>query len=84
MEGNTGQQCDICGEWAVITSEGCENCTGCTVILGDYIDELAEQIGETIRAKEAGGRISQDIEQLIEMKNTAILLKVLETDIIFF
>ena len=42
----------------------------------DYIDELAEEIGDTIRAKEAGGRISQDIEELIEMKNTASLLKV--------
>lgn len=76
LEGNTGQQCDICGEWAVVTSEGCENCTGCTAILRDYIGELSDEIGETIRAKEAGGRISQDIEELIDMKNTAILLKV--------
>ena len=77
LEGNTGQQCDICGEWAVVTAEGCENCTGCTAILRDYIGELSDEIGETIRAKEAGGRISQDIEELIDMKNTAILLKVI-------
>jgi hypothetical protein len=46
------------------------------VILRDYIDELSDEIGRAIRAKEAGGRINQDIEELIEMKNTAILLKV--------
>ena len=58
------------------TAEGCTNCTGCTVILRDWLYMLSDEIGETIRAKEAGGRINQDIELLVEMKDTAILLKV--------
>ena len=40
------------------------------------MDELSAGIGKTIRLKESGGRVTEDIEQLVFMKNTAILLKV--------
>lgn len=75
LEGLIGQQCDICEEWSILTSSGCEECTGCSRILKDYMDDLSAEIGSTIRTKEAGGRITQDKDQLIEMKNTAIVLK---------
>ena len=74
--GNSGQQCDICDDWAIITNVGCQTCTGCSRILKDYMNELSEEIGKTIRLKESGGRVTEDIEQLIFMKNTAILLRV--------
>lgn len=77
--GIVGQQCDICGsDFAIITDSGCFECTGCSLILKDYMGELREEIGKTIRLKESGGRINEDIERLIDMKNEAILLKVMQ------
>ena len=62
--------------WAIVTADGCQECPGCSKILKDYMDELSAGIGKTIRLKESGGRVTEDIEQLVFMKNTAILLKV--------
>ena len=73
-----GRNCDICTaeEWSVITEQGCEECTGCSRVLKEYVGEISDEIGRTIRLKESGGRAEQDVEILYQIKQQSILTRV--------